>query len=96
MDLQEWMKMSHEERINEVGTEPDCPFCQNPRVERSDYIRCNLCGANWLNEEMHLPNYLHSDPRVPRREAALMANVTKPTAERPKADVSDFTVPALV
>lgn len=73
-------------RMSEVGTEPNCPFCQKPRVERTSYIRCNQCGINWLNEEMHLPNYLERDPRVARREAALMERGIKPTADTSKAD----------
>jgi ribosomal protein L37AE/L43A len=77
----QWINMTHKERKNEVGTEPPCPFCQTPRVSRTDYIRCNPCGVNWLNEEMHLPKYLDRDPRVARREVALMANATKPTAD---------------
>ena len=27
--------------MDEVGTEPPCPFCGRPRVSRSSYIRCN-------------------------------------------------------
>lgn len=78
---------SRQFRLSEVGTEPQCPFCQNPRVERTSYIRCNPCGVNWLNEEMHLPDYLARDPRVVLREAALMASGTKPTADTSRADV---------
>jgi len=57
---------NRQERMNEPGTLSPCPFCQRPRVQRSDYIRCNPCGINWLDEEMHLPNYLNLDPRVAR------------------------------
>ena len=71
---------NRKDRLNEVGTEPDCPFCKKPRVSRSDYIRCNLCGINWLNEEMNLPNYLNLDPRVSRREAAPMVSGMPRTA----------------
>lgn len=46
-----WFEMTHEERINEPGTMPDCPFCHKPRVQRSDYLRCNRCGVNWLEGE---------------------------------------------
>jgi ribosomal protein L37AE/L43A len=74
-----------EERMNEVGSEPKCPFCGEPRVSRSSYIRCNPCGVNWLNEEMHLPLYLERDPRVVRREAVHTASATKPTADTPMA-----------
>jgi len=74
------------DRMNEMGTEPMCPFCGALRVGRNDYIRCNPCGVNWLNEEMHLPNYLERDPRVARREVVLMASATKPIADTSKAD----------
>lgn len=50
-------------RLGEVGTEPPCPFCQRPRVRRSDYIRCNPCGLNWLDGED-----LTKDPQLSRRE----------------------------
>jgi len=59
-----------------------CPFCKRPRSQRSTCIRCTLCATNWLQEEMGLPNYLERDPRVARREAALMANPIKPFAGR--------------
>ena len=68
------------ERLNERGTEPPCPFCQRPRVSRSDYVRCNPCGINWLDEEMGLPGYLDKDPRVARAEAARMASAIQPIA----------------
>ena len=91
----ELMSSTREERLAEVGTEPPCPFCQKPRVSRSDYIRCNPCGVNWSNDEMHLPNYLDRDPRVARSEAARMVVGTKPTANTSKADVEDFTLPRI-
>jgi hypothetical protein len=50
------------ERLNEVGTMPPCPFCGRARVQRSDYVRCNPCGKNWLNGED-----LSLDPRLTRR-----------------------------
>ena len=53
---------------------------------RSDYVRCNPCGVNWLMEEMHLRNYLDRDPRVARAEAVRMGNIARPTAERSAAD----------
>lgn len=59
--LKRWMLMSRDERLNEVGTEPPCPFCQNQRVKRRDYTRCNLCGVNWLIGED-----LSMDPRNSR------------------------------
>lgn len=47
MESKSWLTMTPEERINELGDEPDCPFCGKPRVTRSTYIRCNPCGLNW-------------------------------------------------
>ena len=67
-------------RLDELGTEPPCPFCGKPRVARSDYLRCNPCGINWLAEEMGLPNYLNRDPRVSRAEAARTGSSTPRTA----------------
>lgn len=85
MELTEYMAMSREERLAEVGTEPPCPFCGTPRVLRSDYVRCNPCGVNWLAEEMQLPDYLNRDPRVARKNA-LTGNLTSSTAEQLEAD----------
>ena len=70
--------------MDEVGTEPKCPFCGRPRVSRSSYIRCNPCGVNWANEEMHLPHYLEMDPRVARTRSVHTANATRPTADMSK------------
>ena len=81
MDTVELMSTTREQRLNEAGSEPPCPFCRRPRVSRSDYTRCNPCGINWLDSEMGLPNYLDRDPRVARREAALTETVIKPIAE---------------
>jgi ribosomal protein L37AE/L43A len=86
MLIYEEQELNRQERLNEVGTEPPCPFCQRPRVARSDYIRCNPCGVNWLNEEMHLPNYLDRNPNACRSEAARMARGTKPTADTSAED----------
>lgn len=69
------------DRLSEVGTEPPCPFCRKPRVGRNNYIRCNQCGVNWLDEEMSLPNYLNRNPAAARSEAARMARATKPIAD---------------
>ena len=51
-------------RLNEPGPELPCPFCNRPRVTRSDYIRCNQCGINWLDGED-----LSRDPRLSRTKA---------------------------
>lgn len=68
-----------EQRRNEVGTESPCPFCGRPRVKRSDYIRCNPCATNWLDEEMNLPDYLNLDPRMARTRGARSLNVSTAT-----------------
>jgi predicted RNA-binding Zn-ribbon protein involved in translation (DUF1610 family) len=68
------------ERLAELGTEPPCPLCGKSRVSRSDYIRCLTCGLNWLNEEMHLRDYLNRDPRAARSEAARTTIAIRPTA----------------
>jgi ribosomal protein L37AE/L43A len=44
----EWLTATPEQRMNEAGSEPPCPFCGRPRVKRSTYIRCNPCGKNWV------------------------------------------------
>lgn len=63
--------------MDEVGTEPPCPFCQRPRVSRSSYIRCNRCGVNWSpGEDISL------DPRTSRTKAtASTSRATVDTAE---------------
>jgi hypothetical protein len=38
-----------------------CPFCGKPRSPRSDYIRCQPCGVNWLEGED-----VNRDPRTDR------------------------------
>lgn len=50
----------HEE-LKKGGTEAPCPFCNLPRVQRSDYIRCVVCGTNWMEGEA-----LDKDPRSER------------------------------
>ena len=54
--------------MREVGTLAPCPKCSTPRVQRSDYIRCNTCGLNWLDGED-----LNSDPRIARVRANAVA-----------------------
>ena len=79
----EQQEANRQDRLNEQGTEPPCPFCKGPRVSRSDYVRCCPCGINWLDEEMHLPDYLNMDPRVARERErrARMGTGTSLTAD---------------
>jgi len=85
----EQQEENRRERLAEVGTEPPCPFCHRPRVLRSDYVRCNRCGINWLAEEMNLPNYLNLDPRVARSKNARMGSSTAPIAAPSEGVASD-------
>lgn len=80
-----------EMRRNEEGTEPPCPMCGRPRVKRSDYIRCNPCATNWLDEERDLPDYLNLDPRVARLRGArlALASTGSKTASPAGAQVED-------
>jgi len=57
----EQQEQARAERLAEKGTMPPCPLCGRPRVERSDYIRCNPCGVNWLNGEN-----LDKNPKIER------------------------------
>ena len=79
-----------EMRRNEPGALSPCPFCQTPRVQRSDYVRCNLCGINWLDEEMHLPNYLNLHPKVARG----LQRQSVSTATKTALSVEDITAAA--
>ena len=76
MELEKWMSMTHEERLNEPGTMPPCPFCQRMRVQRSDYVRCNPCGLNWLKGED-----LSKNPHLSR--APYLSTITTRTVVRP-------------
>jgi ribosomal protein L37AE/L43A len=58
---QEMLQAARNATINELGTEPPCPWCAKPRVKRSDYIRCNPCGTNWGPGED-----ISKDPRLSR------------------------------
>lgn len=71
---------ARQERLNEPGTMSMCPLCGKLRVQRSCYLRCNSCGVNWLDEEMHLPNCLNRNPSAARAEAARMAVSAKQPA----------------
>lgn len=72
-----------------------CPFCQMPRSQRSDYIRCQPCGVNWLAGEMHLKYkgkpYLECDPRVVRKANVLTVNPTRHSATQSE-EVADAPV----
>jgi hypothetical protein len=43
---------ARKERMKEIEdggelAELPCPYCNLPRCDRSDYIRCSKCGLNW-------------------------------------------------
>jgi ribosomal protein L37AE/L43A len=72
----EEQELNRQDRLNEVGTEPPCPFCRRPRVNRpvGGYIRCNPCGVNWLNGED-----ISKDPRFERKAEMLRMQGIGPT-----------------
>jgi len=74
MDLSDLVKW-REQIAKEVGTEQPCPWCKAPRVRRTDYIRCNPCGTNWLDSERHLPNYLNRNPAAARMDISASRRV---------------------
>jgi len=84
-NLTAWIEQMREAQ-NAPGTLSPCPFCQKPRSRRSDYIRCSPCGVNWLEQEMHLPNYLNRNPSAARNAARMAALASKP-AEPSETDV---------
>jgi len=50
--MQTWAETIKEKLMSEAVkggelVELPCPFCQRPRSQRSDYIRCTPCGINW-------------------------------------------------
>lgn len=52
MGMLELMKqLQREAREGGELTELPCPLCGRPRSQRSDYIRCQGCGMNWLPGE---------------------------------------------
>ena len=61
IELVKQQEVERQARLNEVGTEPPCPFCQRARVARTTYIRCMRCGVNWMHGEQ-----IDQDPRIER------------------------------
>ena len=67
----EYMSLTREQRLAEKGSEPPCPFCGRARVSRSDYIRCNRCGLNWMNgEDINLNPHLSREPYLTTKATA--------------------------
>lgn len=79
---------ARQERLAEVGTLSECPFCGKTRVRRSDYIRCNPCAINWLDQEMHLPGYLSRNPAACRAEEAGRLRALASTATKTASSVA--------
>ena len=78
--LQSGLVALRQQIATERGTQPACPFCQRPRVKRSDYTRCNPCGINWLDAERNLPNYLNRNPAAARSSAPMDVSALPPAA----------------
>ena len=55
----EQQEANRRDRLAEVGTLPECPMCGRARVQRSDYVRCNPCGLNWLEGDDLSRNPVH-------------------------------------
>jgi len=87
MLTEEQQEAARQERLNEPGTEAPCPFCQRPRVKRSNYIRCHAEGINWLDGEN-----LDRNPKAERWEKFL-ANVRLTRNTRSSSVEPDSTVP---
>lgn len=69
--MQSWAETIKEKLISEAvkgGELVDlpCPFCQRPRSQRSEYIRCTPCGINWAAGED-----LSKDPKIQRFQKML-------------------------
>jgi len=81
--MKKWLDMTPQQRVNEPGTMSPCPFCQKPRVERSDYIRCNHCGVNWLDGEDVTKN-----PTIERMKAVVSSGKAHVASVSPTASTS--------
>ena len=87
MELLEWMQLTREQRLAEVGSEPPCPRCGKPRVSRSTYIRCNPCGANWSPAE---GGDITKDPRLSRtRTTAHTRPESNDTAKTARSSIEE-------
>ena len=40
-------QVMRETKLGGTLTDLPCPFCGKPRSLRSEYVRCQPCGANW-------------------------------------------------
>lgn len=65
------------DEIKKGGSEPPCPFCQIPRVRRSDYVRCCRCGVNWLEGEA-----LDKDPKTQRMRNMIETSTATATVKK--------------
>lgn len=81
MEILEYAKLTREQRLSEKGTESPCPICGKPRVKRTDYIRCNPCGLNWLSgEDLTLSPLLSREPYLTwKKKYVGSAGTTKTT-----------------
>jgi hypothetical protein len=72
-------QLQHESKHGGELTGLPCPFCHLPRCQRSDYIRCQHCGVNWLAGED-----LNHNPSIERHDAYLKSirDMPKGTPQR--------------
>lgn len=76
-DTLKYMALTREQRLNESGDQPPCPFCLRPRVTRSTYIRCNPCGVNWSTRKEDEED-ISKDPRLSRPSITLIMAIKPP------------------
>lgn len=81
--------MTREERLNEKGTLPPCPMCGVPRVQRSDYVRCNPCGVNWLDGEA-----MDRNPKVERWEKMIASTRPAPSTQSTGSSLTEKAIGA--
>jgi ribosomal protein L37AE/L43A len=82
LTIEQQQEAARQERLNEPGTEPPCPFCKRPRVTRSSYIRCMRCGLNWSEGQAVDRHPLATQPTVSTETAiASGAPTAKSTSE---------------
>jgi uncharacterized Zn finger protein (UPF0148 family) len=81
MEDHEWVmtirdQLAKENREGGEMKDSPCPLCKRPLSQRSDYVRCNPCGVNFLPGED-----LDKDPR-PERYRKMVAEAR--AAQKPK------------
>ena len=94
MEILEYAKLNREQRLAEKGTESPCPIkgCWKPRVKRTEYIRCNPCGLNWLScEDLSLSPLLSREPYLTwKKKYAVAGSITGKTETGTSAESTNM------